>query len=367
MAAHSRLRTLPVILALGLILVGCVSSGPRTYGVHSGRVHYTVAPYQVNGVWYHPTVDYDYDTTGTASWYGPGFDHRATSDGEIYDMNELSAAHKTLPLPSVVEVTNLQNGRELRLRVNDRGPFIGDRLIDVSRRAAQLLGFESHGTAPVRVRVLKGESIEVAEAAMRGQVGGVMVAGAARLAPARLAASLPPQLAHPQLADAPLPPVPRIAEAPPPRPMPQIAEALAPPQPVPTAPAPLPAPITVATAPPPISPQPAAPPRMAAARRSYWPSLIAPAHAETLRPMAAFAARRDRIFVQAGAFAVPENAQRVRARIAVLGSAEVVRATVNGAALYRVRLGPVASEAAARRLLTRVVDSGYPGARLVGE
>src|SRR5579863_2465933 len=102
MAAHSRMRTLPVILALGFILAGCASSGPRTYSTHAGRVHYTVAPYQVNGVWYYPKVDYDYEATGTASWYGPGFDHRATADGEIYDMNELSAAHKTLPLPSVV-------------------------------------------------------------------------------------------------------------------------------------------------------------------------------------------------------------------------------------------------------------------------
>src|SRR5439155_21670494 len=133
-------------------------------------------PYQVNGVWYYPKVDYDYNATGTASWYGPGFDQKQTADGEIYDMNGLSAAHKTLPLPSVVTVTNLQNGREVRLRVNDRGPFVGDRLIDVSRRAAQLLGFETAGTMPVRVRILKRESIEVAEAAMRGETGATQVA-----------------------------------------------------------------------------------------------------------------------------------------------------------------------------------------------
>src|SRR5260370_3317877 len=94
-------------------------------------------------------------------------------------MNQLSAAHKTLPLPSVVQVTNLQNGRSLRLRVNDRGPFVDGRIIDLSRRAAQLLGFETTGTATVRVRMMKEESIEVAEAAMHGESGRVMLAQAA--------------------------------------------------------------------------------------------------------------------------------------------------------------------------------------------
>src|SRR5437764_9200401 len=169
-------RILSAVLATAFLLVGCASSGPelgdnRPRRFKVGQPNYTVAPYQVNGVWYYPKVDYDYDATGTASWYGPGFDQRQTADGEIYDMNGLSAAHKTLPLPSVVTVTNLQNGREVRLRVNDRGPFVGDRLIDVSRRAAQLLGFETVGTMPVRVRILKRESIEVAEAAMRGETG----------------------------------------------------------------------------------------------------------------------------------------------------------------------------------------------------
>ena len=99
------------------------------------------APYQVNGVWYYPKVDYDYDETGTASWYGEAFDGKPTANGEIFDLNQITAAHKTLPLPSVVEVSNLQNGRA-SVRVNDRGPFVGDRMIDVSRRAAQMLGFE---------------------------------------------------------------------------------------------------------------------------------------------------------------------------------------------------------------------------------
>lgn len=80
-------------------------------------------PYKIGGNWYYPKEDPNYDQTGYASWYGPNFHGRPTANGERFDMNELSAAHKTLPMPSHVLVTNLDNGRSLRLRVNDRGPF----------------------------------------------------------------------------------------------------------------------------------------------------------------------------------------------------------------------------------------------------
>ena len=115
-------------------------------------------PYEVEGVWYHPKVDPNYDETGIASWYGKPFHGRATANGENYDMNELTAAHKTLPLPTMVRVTNLENGRSLILRINDRGPFVNGRVIDVSRRGAQLLGFYNRGTAKVRVEAVSGKS-----------------------------------------------------------------------------------------------------------------------------------------------------------------------------------------------------------------
>src|SRR5260370_32571413 len=174
MGATLDARILLIILAIGFLVAGCASSGPQSGDNHHrrfrvGQPNYTVAAYQVNGVWYHPRADYNYDETGTASWYGPRFDGHATSDGEIYDMNQLSAAHKTLPLPSVVQVTNLQNGRALQLRVNDRGAFVDGRLIDLSRRAAQLLGLEGVGTAPVRVRIIEDERIQGADAAIRGE------------------------------------------------------------------------------------------------------------------------------------------------------------------------------------------------------
>jgi rare lipoprotein A len=92
--------------------------------------------------------------TGTASWYGPNFDGRPTASGEIFDQEALTGAHPTLPLPSLVEVTNLSNGRKLVIRINDRGPFIDNRVIDVSRKAAEILGFETAGTAEVSVRYI---------------------------------------------------------------------------------------------------------------------------------------------------------------------------------------------------------------------
>ncbi|HJP22585.1 MAG TPA: septal ring lytic transglycosylase RlpA family protein, partial [Alphaproteobacteria bacterium] len=103
---------------------------------------------------YKPKEDPDYSFTGIASWYGQPFHGRRTANGETYDMNALTAAHKTLPMPVYVRVTNLINGRSLVLRVNDRGPFVNGRIIDVSRRAAQLLGFINQGTARVRVEMV---------------------------------------------------------------------------------------------------------------------------------------------------------------------------------------------------------------------
>jgi rare lipoprotein A len=122
-------------------------------------------PYKVNGVWYFPKEDYNYDEVGYASWYGPDFHNKRTANGEVFDMNMLSAAHKTLPLPSVIRVTNLQNGRSLILRVNDRGPFVNDRILDVSKKGAQLLGFKDQGTTKVRVELLPEESMTVASLA----------------------------------------------------------------------------------------------------------------------------------------------------------------------------------------------------------
>lgn len=135
----------------------CVTPGPCTLAPKKA----TSRPYQIKGVWYYPQPHFEYEEEGIASYYGGGdvFHGRPTAIGETFDMNGVTAAHKTLPLPCVAEVTNLENGRQITLKVNDRGPFIEGRIIDVSRRVAQLLGFEGKGTAKVRVRTLILESL----------------------------------------------------------------------------------------------------------------------------------------------------------------------------------------------------------------
>jgi rare lipoprotein A len=127
-------------------------------------------PYRIAGVWYYPAEDFAYTETGVASWYGPKFHGKSTANGDVFDMNELTAAHRTLPMPSMVRVTNLRNGRSLKLLVNDRGPFAHGRIIDVSRRAAQLLGFKSQGTTRVRVEIVPDESRRLKYIALNGKL-----------------------------------------------------------------------------------------------------------------------------------------------------------------------------------------------------
>lgn len=147
----ARPATVAVLLLLLLALAGCGTS--REDGATVG--HYKVGkPYKINGRWYYPAYDPGYDRVGTASWYGQDFHGLPTANGEVFDRRRITAAHPTLPLPSIVRVTNLENGRSLDLRVNDRGPFVGDRLIDLSQAAARKLGFENQGLARVRVQFL---------------------------------------------------------------------------------------------------------------------------------------------------------------------------------------------------------------------
>lgn len=144
----------PAAAGLALLLASCgTPDRPRTASrpvadtpVKIGR------PYAINGRTYVPADDPRYDETGLASWYGPQHAGRPTANGEAFRMNGISAAHRTLPLPSYAEVTALATGRRILVRINDRGPFAPGRIIDLSRGAARLLGIERDGVAPVRVR-----------------------------------------------------------------------------------------------------------------------------------------------------------------------------------------------------------------------
>ncbi|MBV9570656.1 MAG: septal ring lytic transglycosylase RlpA family protein [Alphaproteobacteria bacterium] len=150
------------ILGLAGSIAGCATSPPPGGTGHPARYKVGI-PYQIGDTWYYPQEQPDYDETGVASWYGPTFYGKPTASGEIYDGEALTAAHRTLPMPVRVRVINLENGKSLVLRVNDRGPFAQGRIIDVSKHAAEILGFYAKGTARVRVTYLGRADIPALE------------------------------------------------------------------------------------------------------------------------------------------------------------------------------------------------------------
>ena len=368
-----RLAPLSVVLAAAL-LASCAGH-PRPRADNTGAPPpasnvpgigtYKVGnPYQIAGVWYRPAEDYSYDETGIASWYGEDFHGKYTANGEIFDLNAMTAAHRTLPMPSIVQVTNLDNGRTVVLRVNDRGPFARGRIIDVSRRAAQLLGFENQGTAKVRVRIMVPETIQADALARRNgsdqklladdtphaaprdavvaealQPGSRVVATEASVNSAAPPPGQPAPLAAPPSAmSATLPPA-ALSSAPP--------AALAAPTVLSPAPSAGPAPPTaVASLPPPVAAAPTAPRPL--------PETV------TVVPV-----KSTQIYIQAGAYARAENALRTKARLDAIGPVKVYGARVNGLDVYRVRLGPIDNVDEADKLLGRVVDTGLTEARIV--
>ncbi len=175
-SAAGRFAPIAACAALCFSLANCANNShidPR-YGVEpsarlvepgapvprGGGVYRVGSPYMVAGRVYVPENNPHYRADGVASWYGADFHGRSTANGEIFDAEGITAAHPTLPLPSYVRVTNLSNGRSLIVRVNDRGPYAGNRIIDVSKRAAYLLGFTVSGTAWVRVEYVGAAPIE---------------------------------------------------------------------------------------------------------------------------------------------------------------------------------------------------------------
>jgi rare lipoprotein A len=161
------LRSFTAVVGFGLLLAACVSPTPPpppprpvAKAPTPAGVYKVGSPYQIDGVWYYPGEQPDYDETGIASWYGPTFYGKYTANGELYDGNALTAAHRTLPMPVDVRVTNLQNGKSIVVRVNDRGPYARGRIIDLSRHAAELLDVVQTGTARVRVTYLSRADLQ---------------------------------------------------------------------------------------------------------------------------------------------------------------------------------------------------------------
>ena len=138
--------------AVALAGLAACASGPG--GAPEGYRAANLRAYEVGGRWYQPKIVSRYEANGLASWYAYPYGARRTASGEVFDGRLLTAAHKTLPLPCLAEVTNLENGRRITVRVNDRGPFVDGRLIDLSPAAADRLGFKARGLTQVRVRFL---------------------------------------------------------------------------------------------------------------------------------------------------------------------------------------------------------------------
>ncbi len=320
----SRKTRLAMLLLSGTLLTGCAEMNlfghvAKSVGgdnppppSSSAATNYKVGkPYQVAGVWYYPQEDFAYDETGIASWYGPDFHAKLTANGEVFDQNAVTAAHKTLQMPSIARVTNLENGRSIVVRVNDRGPFVNGRILDLSRRSAQLLGMEGKGTAKVRVQVLTEES---------------------RV----LAGKLKPDTAgnEPKVASA----APRGSVS---------AESLPPPPGVKNGDN---GQVVVASS---------AQPKQRGMTAEAVEREIATQEVKSV-PV-----HPTSIYVQAGSYGRHDNANRMVARLSRVGKAQLQQVNIQGKTLFRVRLGPVASVEEADRILDSVVAAGAQDARVV--
>jgi len=404
--SNSRFRSMSAFVAMAAILMlsGCAETQLASHlfkkatwaGSKENAGTYKVGnPYSVAGVRYHPREDFSHSETGIASWYGPNFHGKHTANGEVYDQNALTAAHRTLQMPSLVRVTNLENGKSVVVRINDRGPFKRGRVIDVSKKAATLLGFIGNGTARVRVDVLEKESRQIAEAARRGMdtsrmslaelnkiepVTAVAVAQQQRndRTPVLVAANNAPQARYTTVAT-----------------LRNDAEALPESLQTPT--------ITVEELAAPgaqvskgwgstdtrqAKPETVAPPKAAtrAEREQFVQQLaldnnsagntrtatedMASGHLKDGRFMPDPVVTQQPvsptgIFVQAGSFSVQDNAVRLGKKLESLGPVQVDPVAVSGRQFWRVRVGPISSVDRADAVLDEVIRIGGAGAKVI--
>ena len=305
--------SLMALLAIGLQSCG---TGPQRAAQSGGGYYKVGTPYTINGQRFVPREDSNYDRTGYASWYGDKFNGRQTANGEVFNMNALSAAHTTLPMPIHVRVTNLENNKSLILRVNDRGPFVKDRIIDVSKQAAKELGFYNQGTAKVRVQYVGRAPLESYYAAKPKTTRKERTATvAAPVIEVSRASTLPP---------------PDGASA-----APQRATGSTPPKPATTS-------------------VPLKKPDAAALQTA---SLSAPSESVDVSI--------GQRFVRVGAYLDPALAGQASSGLQSLGTAEVRPETVDGKTYYLVLIGPLVSDKEADVTLGKLLKMGHSDARMV--
>jgi rare lipoprotein A len=339
-----RLLPLSVGCAIALMVSSCVKPPeplPPPPSAPMAKSVYRVGPaYQINGVYYYPKADLEDDETGVASVYAPDTALSLTANGEAFDQNTVAGAHRTLALPTIVQVTNLENGRFIRLRVNDRGPKAADRIIQLTRHAAELLGIAAGGAAKVHLHVVVADTVTAQSLAK--QNGGDITTDE----PA------PPAVPHGAVVAQALPAPGSVAAAPAPA---APTDAVA----IPSSAA---APLAI-DAPPVLSPRPSSAP-LALSPLSD-PKTVPAAAEPPARPVIAASSKTKAIFIQAGSFAKDENARRLKMKLQALGPVEIDGVRINGANIYRVRLGPIATLEEANQMLTRATGAGATDAKIV--
>ncbi|MET0668196.1 MAG: septal ring lytic transglycosylase RlpA family protein [Methyloceanibacter sp.] len=284
-----------------------------------GGVYRVGEPYEIAGTWYYPREEKSYNRVGKASWYGELFHGRRTANGEIYDMDRLSAAHPTLPLPTYARVTNLNNGRSVIVRVNDRGPYANDRIIDLSRRSADVLGFRGNGVATVRVQYLGRAPLSGDDSYERRYLASQGLAQVAEKGKPKRAAE------------------PRIVS------LGEEVEAYGMGRGQQTA--------SVRA-------------NKGAFRLGTPARTEVKASAETTGAIAT-AIPRGALVIQAGAFKVKENADKARTTLGQLGTVEVAEIDMKGEPFYRVRVGPFRDRKGAKAALAEATEAGFQGAKIV--
>ncbi len=330
-------------------IVGCRSGNGERLGERviplgqpvpkGGGSYLTGSAYQVDGVWYQPREDPTYDRVGTASWYGELFHGRRTANGEIYDMDRLSAASPTLPLPVYARVTNLENRRSIIVRVNDRGPYASDRIMDLSRRSAELLAFRDSGTARVRVQYLGRAPLNGDDSYERRYLASQSWAQVASREPPRSGTKEP--LAVGSITGDGRPQLQATHDG--------SGQDW-----------------TVAAA---NEPEEAA--ARGVSQLRWQASAQAPAQPSLARPRGippgdepANALPRG-LLIQAGSFKSKDNADKAKSLLGGIAQVEVAPTQVGDETIFRVRVGPFADQGAASAALTRVTGAGYTGARIV--
>lgn len=319
------IRKIIFLCSFSVFLVACTENGflfkskGEDYNKESLGVYKIGAPYQVNGIWYRPEENYKYKEVGIASWYGPDFHNGITANGERYDMHALTAAHRTLPLPSIAKVTNLENGRSVFVRVNDRGPFVNNRIIDVSKKAAEMLGFEDQGTAKVRVEIMEDESKALKEEIL--DHGGKFVDGGA-----------PMEDIVPQNAVIAIPVANPIEENP----------------------------VSLSKTQWEDDPE-------AAKALEKEEVLLAPKKEVANKVTPSVSQVESGYYVQAGAFSKIENANALKSRLSTFGNVSITEKNTENGAIYRVRIGPFKSGEEGVLLMDKMKEAGYSDIRLVEE